>query len=137
MMLMETILDESYGKVRLDTENKIAYLYFIGKISTDDYKKIWNAFLSIAAEKEIHKVFVDQSKVEKASMEARAWVVAKWFPKAKKILPDQVYIGVLSSTSFFAKIGGEYIAAAVKSMSKFKIKFFPSEEEGAKWLTSL
>lgn len=137
MMLMETILDEFYGKVRLDTEKKIAYLYFIGKVNIDDYKKIWNTLLSIATEKELYKVFVDQSKIEKASIEARAWVVAKWFPKAKKILPDQVYIGVLSSTSFFAKIGGEYIATAVKNTSKFKVRFFLSEEEGTKWLTSL
>lgn len=135
---METILNESYGSVRLDAENKIAYVYFMGKIATDDYKKIWNALLSIAVEKGLRKAFIDQSKIEKASIESRAWVVAKWFPKAKKNLPaDNINIAVLSSTSFFAKIGGEYIASAVKNMSKFNIKFFPTEADATKWLKNL
>lgn len=134
---METIMNESYGKVRLDATEGIVYVYFLGKIATDDYKKVWNNLYQVALEKNIQKVFIDQSKIEKASMEARAWVVAKWFPKAKKNLPDNVFIGVLSSTSFFAKIGGEYIAKAVSNMSKFTIKFCPTEEEGTKWLKSI
>ncbi|WP_299453932.1 hypothetical protein [uncultured Microscilla sp.] len=135
---MEVILNESYGSVRLDAHNRIVYVYFVGRISTDEYKNIWNALLSIATEKNLRKAFIDQSKIEKASIEARAWVVAKWFPKAKKNLPaDNINIGVLSSTSFFAKIGGEYIATAVKNMSKFNIKFFPTEAEGTKWLNGL
>ncbi len=135
---MEVILNETYGSVRLDAQNKIVYVYFVGRIANDEYKNIWNALLSIAKDKGIVKVFIDQSKIEKVSIESRAWVVAKWFPKAKKNLPaDNIHIAVLSSTSFFAKIGGEYIATAVKNMSKFSIKFFPSEAEGTKWLKSV
>jgi len=134
---MEAILNESYGKVRLDTKEGIVYVYFLGKLTTDDYKSVWNALFQVALEKNVRKVFIDQSKIEKASMEARAWVVAKWFPRAKKNLPDNIYIGVLSSSSFFAKIGGEYIANAVSNMSKFTIKFFPSEDDGTQWLKGL
>lgn len=48
---MEVILNEAYGSVRLDAENKIGYVYFVGRIASDEYKNIWNTLLSIAKDK--------------------------------------------------------------------------------------
>ncbi len=131
---MEILFEASYTRIEYDADKGIIVLRLLGEIQHEDYKSMWDRLLDEVTARNINKLLADQTGLQKSSMESKAWLVSKWFPKAKKILGDDMKVALVSSKSLFTRIGGEYIVNAVKSMSKFDIKLFRSIEAGMEWL---
>ncbi len=131
---MEILFETDYTRIEYDSENEIVILCLIGNIAHEDYKTMWNTTFEKVQEKQAIKLIADQTLLEKSSMESKAWLVAKWFPKTKKELRDDMKVAMVTSKSLFTRIGGEYIVNAVRSMSKFDIKIFKNIEAAYEWI---
>ncbi len=131
---MEILFETNYTRIEHHPESEVIILRLIGNISHEDYKNMWETLLEKVLELKVNKLLADQTDLEKSGMESKAWLVAKWFPKAKKSLSDDMKVALVTSKSLFTRIGGEYIVNAVRSMSKFDIRLFRSVEAGMEWL---
>ncbi len=131
---MEILFETDYTRIEYDSEHQIVILRLIGTISHEDYKTMWNTTFEKVQERQVIKLIADQTQLEKSSMESKAWLVAKWFPKTKKELSDDMKVALITSRSLFTRIGGEYIVNAVRSMSKFDIRIFKTIEAAYEWI---
>lgn len=132
---MEILFEASYTRIEYDAEKGIIILRLLGEIQHEDYKHMWDTLLQEVTSRNLNKLLADQTGLEKSSMESKAWLVSKWFPKAKKSLGNDMKVALVSSKSLFTRIGGEYIVNAVKSMSKFDIRLFRNAEAAMEWLS--
>ncbi|NJL14113.1 MAG: STAS/SEC14 domain-containing protein [Microscillaceae bacterium] len=130
----EILFEASYTRIELDAENRVIILRLIGVINHEDYKNMWNTFIDKVQEYDIQKMIADQTALERSGMESKAWLVAKWFPKVRKILGNDIKIALVTSRSLFTRIGGEYIVNAVRSMSKFDIRMYNTFDAALEWL---
>ncbi len=134
---METLFQTEFTKIEYDANHQILIIHLIGAIKHEDYKFMWNKLLEKTLERNARKLIANQATMERSGMESKAWLVAKWFPKAHKRIGSDCAIAIVASKNLFTKIGGEYIANAVKNMSNFDIRFVPSVEAGVDWLSQV
>ncbi|GAB4406857.1 MAG: hypothetical protein OHK0053_33280 [Microscillaceae bacterium] len=133
----EILFEAPYTRIEMDAENRVIILRLIGVIGHDDYKNMWNTLIEKVQEHNIQKMIADQTTLERSGMESKAWLVAKWFPKVRKILGNDIKIALVTSRSLFTRIGGEYIVNAVRSMSKFDIRMYNTFDAALEWLKEL
>jgi hypothetical protein len=131
---MELLYEQPFGRISYDAENDLIYLELIGDINKEDYRTIFNTTADLGAERKIKRLFANQSTMQKSSMESKAWLVTNWVPRVRKIFNDDMKAAILLSNNLFTKIGGEYIAAAVRKISGFNLRTFTNPDEARNWL---
>lgn len=132
--MMKTLYESKITRIQYDQERKLIFFYLLGVIDHENYKIMWNTLLEKVIEVGVQKMVVDQSQMDRSSMESKAWLVTQWLPRARKRIGEEVRIAVVSSKNLFTKIGGEYIANAARKMTSFDIKFTSNTEEAISWL---
>lgn len=133
---MEVLFEADYTRIELDSENKTIVLRLLGSIKHEDYKAMWNRLLEELVKHGIKQMIADQTQMKHSSMESKAWLVTKWFPKAHREIGNHARVALIASRNMFNKIGGEYIAKAVSSMSNFQIHFVGDMAEAKEWLNN-
>lgn len=131
---MELLYEQDFGRISYEAENNLIYLELIGDINKEDYKTIFNTTADLGLERGIKRLLVNQATMQKSSMESKAWLVTNWVPRVRKLFNDDMRAAVILSNSLFTKIGGEYIAAAVRKLSKFNLRTFTNADEARTWV---
>lgn len=126
---MEILFETDYTKIEYDSENDVMILKLIGNIKHDDYKNMWNTLLEKVLEKDTRRIIADQTSMERSSMESKAWLVTRLFPKIVKQMGKEAKVVMVASKSIFTRVGGEYLIGVMKTMSNFDIKIAKSTEE--------
>ncbi len=131
---MELLYEKDFGRISYEIENELIYLELIGDISKENYKEIFNTTAELGVERGIKRLLVNQATMQKSSMESKAWLVTNWVPRVRKIFNDDMRASIILSNSLFTKIGGEYIAAAVRKLSKFNLRTFVNADDARAWV---
>ncbi len=130
----ELIYESDFSKMYLEKYLDLMYVELLGVIDNENYKATFNMMSEKALENGVRRLLVNQSTMQKSSMEAKAWLVTKWLPSARQTFGDRMRAGIVLSKSIFIKIGGEYIISAVRMVSKFDVRSFGDVETARTWL---
>ncbi|UZR94118.1 hypothetical protein [Chondrinema litorale] len=134
---MEIILDKPYAKISHDIANEVFFLQFEGNISDTDYKDVWEVLLQNGKACDLKKLIIDQRKIGKVSMTARAWYLMNWIPRAKKGVNNNCNVAIISSSYVANKVGINYLVNGVKKFTSFNVKFVLSKAEGEDWFKEI
>jgi hypothetical protein len=130
---MEILLQKSYAVVNYNANKNLMCLHLIRNVNFNDYKKALNQLIEILEEQNTPHIIIDQRYVEGIDIQERAWLVTDWFDRFKRVAPDFLKMGIITSKNLYSKMGGEYIVNAFKSQSNFDIKFLTSMDEALVW----
>ncbi|TAE10994.1 MAG: hypothetical protein EAZ95_14180 [Bacteroidetes bacterium] len=131
---MELLYEQPFGRITYEPENEMIYLELIGEINKEDYKIIFNATADLGVERKIKRLLVNQATMQKSSMESKAWLVTNWIPRVRKAFNDDMRASIILSNNLFTKIGGEYIASAVRKISGFNLRTFTNPDDARAWV---
>ena len=133
---MEILFETDFGRISYEAEHELIYLELIGDINKEDYKVVFNTTADLGVARKAKRLLVNQATMQKSSMESKAWLVTNWVPRVRKLFDDDMRAAIILSNSLFTKIGGEYIAAAVRKLSKFNLRTFTNAEDARTWVLS-
>jgi hypothetical protein len=131
---MEVLYEQPFGRICYDVSCDLIYLELLGEISKEDYKTIFNVTGDLGVKHNISRLLVNQATMQKSSMESKAWLVTNWLPRMRKVFQDNMRVSIILSSNLFTKIGGEYIAAAVRKISGFNLRTFTDADEARTWV---
>ena len=131
---MEILYEQPFGRISFDEATELIYLELLGDINKEDYKTIFNTTGDLGVKYNIRRLLVNQATMQKSSMESKAWLVTNWLPRMRKVFHDKMRVSIILSNNLFTKIGGEYIAAAVRKISGFNLRTFTNEDEARAWV---
>jgi|GEM_PF-2166725 len=131
---MELLYEKDFGRISYEIEQDLIYLELIGDINKEDYKELFNMTAELGVERNIKRLLVNQVTMQKSTMESKAWLVTNWVPRVRKLFHDDMRAAIILSNSLFTKIGGEYIAAAVRKLSKFNLRTFTNSDDARSWV---
>ncbi|TAD90235.1 MAG: hypothetical protein EAY75_04600 [Bacteroidetes bacterium] len=131
---MEILYEQPFGRISYEASADLIYLELLGEISKEDYKTVFNATGDLALQHNASRLLVNQATMQKSSMESKAWLVTNWLPRMRKVFQDNMRVSIILSNNLFTKIGGEYIAAAVRKISGFNLRTFIDAEEARTWV---
>ena len=131
---METIKSAKNYALKLDVENCIILMKFIGDMSDDEYKAFWTMSIDFAVERQINRVIIDQGDIGNVSFKARGWVVINAFPRVKKQMPKNMAASILSSGKVVQKTGMQYLLKAFKTITNYQVEVHPTVADCVEFL---
>lgn len=118
------------------SKGHVLLMKFIGDMTDDEYKQIWQVSFKETYEKGIEKLIIDQSEIGNVSFSARAWVMVKMYPKIKRELSPYLAGAIISSGNIVHRSGVQYLVKAFQKVSGYKIDFHENYEDAIQWLNS-
>jgi hypothetical protein len=134
---MRDVLKTNYCHVQYDPLNYIIWVQFIGDMSDDEYKEIWNQSISFIFDYGLEKIVIDQSQIGEVGLSARAWVVMKAYPRIKRDLSPDLAVSIISSSNNSRRAGMQYLVKAVQAFSGYIIQFHSNFDESKVWLNEV
>lgn len=126
---MEVVESGKNYALKLDAENTIVLMKFIGDMSDEEYKSFWTRSINFAVERQINRVIIDQGEIGNVSFKARGWVVINAFPRVKKEMPRNMAASILSSGRVVQKTGMQYLLKAFKAITNYQVEVHPTVED--------
>ncbi len=133
---MELLMENDYIRIFHISDDEMIYVELLGSIPHEDYKTCFMAMIDKGVEKNIKRLLVNQSTMEKSGIDSKAWLITTWLPKAHKTFGDNMKVAILLSKNLFTKIGGEYVIKMVRALTKMNINSFTNMDEAKKWVLS-
>jgi hypothetical protein len=134
---MDILISDQNFTLKLDEENRLIVMRFIGDIEDEAYKKYWEDSFVHALRCQVNRVVVDQSEVGNVSFNARGWVAIKMFPKINKQLPSDLAGAIISSSRLTQRSGLQYLTKTFQALTNFRLEFCKDEQEAVEKLLSL
>ena len=133
---MELITSVNQSQILYDKSTKIIKMYFKGDMSDDEYKAFWTKSIDFGEKHRLNRIIIDQREIGNVSFNARGWVVISAFPRVKKVLPNNLVAGILSSERVVQKTGMQYLLKAFRTITGYKVEVFPSDKDAIVFLQS-
>ncbi|TAF67489.1 MAG: STAS/SEC14 domain-containing protein [Cytophagales bacterium] len=131
---MEKLFETHYAYIEHDNKNDLIFLKMKNVVEHEEYKTMFLTVLEKFVEKKCYRLLVDQSDVQKSSMESRAWLVTKWIPMVRQEIGENAKCAVVLARNMFSKIGAQYVVGLVGTITRLDIKSFSNHEDAMHWL---
>lgn len=133
---MITYVDNAYGLLTWDDEEKIIYISWKGYAAGGPYREIMNKIIEILKERKATKLHADLRRMKAVTQEDQNWVNSEWLPTIKAaglastamVLPESA-IAMLSLNRMMDRSG-------VRADLQGDTAHFSDMEEAKAWLRS-
>lgn len=132
--MMKTIYQQKLCCLQYHEKSNFIQMIWEGDLNNDEYKAFWTAYYNEYLKLPKPYLLVDQRKVGKVDMTARAWFVMNFLPKYKnKVRPDLI-VAVMQPQNVMNKTAIQYLVSATNRLTSYQIRLFTEQDEAHRWL---
>lgn len=129
------IFSAEYGVLYDCPEENLLFIHWTGgDIPDEEYRVFWDIALKACVDKHYSRLLIDQREIGYVSMSARAWLLLKWLPRARRAVGTDFRTAILRSKHIMHGTGMNYLVNGIKKVTSFQFEFVNSLEEGVEWL---
>lgn len=128
------IFSAEYASLYDCPNEQLLLIQWKGDVPEEEYRVFWDISLQACVDRGYTQLIIDQRQIGYVKMAARAWLLLKWLPRARRAVGADFQTAILRSTHLMHSTGLNYLVDGIKRMTTFKFEFVNSLEEGVEWL---
>jgi len=123
-----------YVKLYDCPEEQLLLMQWTGDVPEEEYRVFWDISLQACVDRGYTRLLIDQRQIGYVNMAARAWLLLKWLPRARRAVGTNFRTAILRSKHVMHSTGLNYLVSGIKKVTPFQFEFVGSLEEGVRWL---